>query len=102
MLKIQSMFKSFLTALICFCFVGCATYPNYYIEDSTIQMSQQTTQPVYDQPYYGGVGGFVGGGYWGSGYDQNFYVPPVSGPPIFPPAFGPPIMPGPMGGGWCW
>lgn len=64
-------------------------------------MSQQTTQPGYDQPYYGG-GGFVGGGYWGGGYDQNVYIPPISGLPIFSPNFGPPIMPGPMGGGWCW
>lgn len=60
--------------------VGCASYPNYYIKDSTIT-TQETTQ-AYQQPYYGGYGGWNnnvvyvppvwGNGYWGGWYGNSW------------------------------
>jgi len=64
--------------LCCLIFLtGCATYPNYYIKDSTITSQQQTTQPVVGAP----IGGIVYG-------EAN---------PVF---YTPPIFTTPAGGGW--
>ena len=65
--------------------VGCATYPNTYIQDSTI--TTNTQQPVEASPYYGGnyypstggsflqwlVFGPPGGGYYGGGGWGGYY-----------------------------
>lgn len=56
---------------------GCASYPNYYIKDSTITSQQQTTQPVVAAP----IGGIVYG-------EAN---------PVF---YTPPVFTTPAGGGW--
>ena len=55
----------------CFFITSCASYPNYYIKDSTIT-TQQTTQ-TYQQsdPYYG-----YAPAYWSGCNNPVYYVPP--------------------------
>ena len=82
--------KNHFSILICFSLllVGCASYPNYYIKDSTIttqQTTQQMSPPVqawgvapvpfvgnaayFVPPVYGwGTGGWGGGGWGGGGW----------------------------------
>lgn len=53
-----------------FALIGCSSYPNYYIQDSTITTQQQ----AYQTGGYGyGYGGFGYAGGWG-GYN-DCYIP---------------------------